>query len=183
MQRNSRIDAGYRIDPVTDFSIFTGFTCLHPQDADRDLDEFLQEEAERHYQDRIAVTYAMTRVDIPDIPLGFATLQNGAIVIDDKESLPMVQGYRYSAFPAVKIGRFGISFDFQGGGLGTLFLRLIKDLMLLENRAGCRFITVDARRDKKNKVDATGFYEVNGFSLLLCRAKTSRYIPMYFDLK
>ncbi len=180
MQRNSHTYAQYKINPVEDFSIFAGFTCLASHDTDRDLDDFLREDAQRHYADRIAVTYALSRNDAPDFPLGFATLQNDAIVVD--EPLPMLHGYAYSAFPAVKIGRLGVSLEFQGSGMGTVFLLLIKELMLTANRTGCRFVTVDARRDKKNKVDTTAFYEKNGFSLLPCRQKTSKYIPMYFDL-
>jgi hypothetical protein len=183
VQRNSQSHAEYRLNPVEDFSIFTGFTCLQPQDTDRDLDAFLQEDAEQHYRDRIAVTYVLTRNDFPKVPLGFATLQNDAIVVNNDDSLPMVQdGYRYASFPGVKIGRFGISMDLQGNGLGSVFLLMIKKLMLDANRTGCRFITVDARRDKKNKVDTSAFYVKNNFPLLPCRPKTSHTIPMYFDL-
>jgi hypothetical protein len=183
VQRNSQSYAAYRLNPVEEFSIFTGFTCLQPEDTDRDLDEFLLEDAERHYKDRIAVTYILTREDFPKVPLGFATLQNDAIVIDNEDSLPLVQNtYRYAAFPGVKIGRFGISMDLQGKGLGSVFIFMIKKLMLDANRTGCRFITVDARRDKKNKVDTSAFYTKNSFSLLPCRPKTSHTIPMYFDL-
>jgi len=60
---------------------------------------------------------------------------------------------------------------------------MLKKLMCDGNRTGCRFITVDAWRNKKNGVDATPFYEKNGFTLLPCRSKTSHYVPMYFDLK
>jgi GNAT superfamily N-acetyltransferase len=183
VQRNSQLFSGYQINPVEDFTVFTGCTCLSPDDADRDLDNLIRHDAQRHYEDRIAVTYALTREDHPETPLGFATLQNDAIVIDRENPLPEVAEYLYSAFPAVKIGRLGISLDMQGAGLGAILLRLIKQLMSTANRTGCRYITVDARRDKKNKVDATAFYEKNGFTLLPCREKTSRYIPMYFDLK
>ncbi len=171
---------------MTDFASFTGFTCLSPEDTDRDLDGFILQDAERHHQDRIAVTYALADMSMPDFPLGFATLQNDAIVTEPGE-LPEVAGhYPYASYPAVKIGRFGIRLEYQRNAtlrLGSLFLFMFKNLLLHENRTGCRFITVDARRDKKNKVDTTIFYERNGFSLLPCRKKTSRYIPMYFDLK
>jgi hypothetical protein len=30
----------YRLNPVEEFSIFTGFACLQPEDTDRDFDEF-----------------------------------------------------------------------------------------------------------------------------------------------
>jgi hypothetical protein len=59
--------------------------------------------------------------------------------------------------------------DLQGNDLGSVFMLMIKKLMLDANRAGCHFITVDARRDKKNKVDTSAFYTKNNFSLLPCR--------------
>lgn len=183
MQRNSRLFSGYMINPVKDFTAFAGFTCLSPEDTDRDLDNFIRQDAMRHYEDRIAVTYGLTRKDHPEIPLGFATLQNDAIIIDRENTLPEVAEYPYTAFPAVKIGRLGIGLDMQRVGLGTILLQLVKRLMCTANRTGCRYITIDARRDKKNKVDTISFYEKNGFTLLPCREKTSRYIPMYFDLK
>jgi hypothetical protein len=93
VQRNSLIYANYRLDPVEDFSIFAGFSCLQPDDTDHDLDKFLHEDAEQHYKDRIAVTYTLTHNDHPQTPLGFATLQNDAIVVDDADALPMVQKY------------------------------------------------------------------------------------------
>ena len=183
MQRNSWQDNGFKISPVENFALFTGFSCLRPEDTDRDLDDFIQHDATRHYQDMIAVTYMFEDLRFQGFPLAFATLQNDAVVVTDDDDLPEVcSQYSYSAYPAVKIGRFGVHIDHQGNKIGTFFLGAIKRLMLQANRTGCRFITVDARRDKQNKADTTSFYKKNGFSLLPCRAKTSRYIPMYFDL-
>lgn len=177
---------GFRISPVEDFSIFTGFSCLRPEDTDRDLDEFILRDAEQHFLDKIAVTYqlhSLASLDLVRTPLGFATLQNDAIRNPAPEDLPDVCArYGYKSFPAVKIGRFGIHIDFQGNRLGSLFLYMLKTLLTTENRTGCRFITVDARRDKKNKVDVTGFYRKNQFEVLPCEQRTSRYVPMYFDL-
>jgi hypothetical protein len=176
------VEGSYAITPVEDFSIFTGFLCSPPDARDRDLEDFLATDACQHFQDRIAVTYALATVTAPLIPLGFATLANDAIVIDRKNPLPEVADYPYTSFPAVKIGRFGIILFLQKYGLGSLFLTLLKKLMCEGNRTGCRFITVDAWRDKRTGVDVTSFYEKNGFTILPCRKKTSNYIPMYFDL-
>ncbi|WP_051286215.1 hypothetical protein [Megalodesulfovibrio gigas] len=171
---------------MEDFSVFTGFSCLRPEDKDRDLDEFIRHDAERHFKDKVAVTYQLESVVDPElagIPLGFATLQNDAIRINGDDSLPDIcVQYPYRAFPAVKIGRFGIHVDYQRNNLGSLFLFMLKWLLTTENRTGCRYITVDARRDKKNKIDVTGFYRRNQFEELPWESKTSKYVPMYFDL-
>lgn len=184
MQRNSCAFDKFVLSPVEDFSIFAGFSCLKPDDVDRDLDDFLHFDAERHYKDRIAITYAMTLKEYPRFILAFATLQNDAIVIPDKAQalFSAPKGYGYMSFPAVKIGRLGVNIDAQGNHAGSAMLHMIKILMTTANRTGCRFLTVDARRDKKNKINVCPFYAKNGFKELLIRNKTSKYIPMYFDL-
>ena len=175
MQRNSLTEGLYTIAPVEDFRIFAGFLCSPPDAADRDLEDFLANDAYRHFIDRIAVTYALVAAEAPQIPLGFATLANDAIVIDRESPLLEVADYPYTSFPAVKIGRFGIVLPLQRHRLGGLFIAMLKKLMCEGNRTGCRFITVDAWRNKKIGVDVTPFYEKHGFAALPCREKTSHY--------
>ena len=182
MRRNSLTEGSYIITPVEDFDIFTGFLCFPPDVQERDLEDFLATDAYQHFKDRIAVTYILAATTDPLNPLGFATLANDAIVVDKDNPLPEVANYPYASFPAVKIGRFGIILPLQKCGFGNLFLTMLKKLMCEANRTGCRFITVDAWRDKKTGVDVTAFYEKNGFTILPCRKKTSNYVPMYFDL-
>lgn len=183
--RNSVINGTFTIKPVTDFSVFTGFSCLGSSETDRDLEDFIRNDAERHSLDRIAVTYALFQNDIPE-PLGFATLQNDAILVakenSSSEDFEFISQYPYKWFPAVKIGRLGIELKYQRQKLGSVFLGMLIFLMLSENRTGCRFLTVDARRNKKDNIDVTPFYKVNGFRPLPFREKTSSYIPMYLDI-
>jgi GNAT superfamily N-acetyltransferase len=157
---------------------------LPPDDIDQDLNDFIQHDAARHFDDRIAVTYTLENAKNADVCLAFATLQNDAIVVENSSDLPGIAGeYPYKTYPAVKIGRLGVSLKYQRNRIGSLFLYMLKELMLDANRTGCRFITVDARRDKRNSVDTRPFYQENGFSELPCRPKTSTYVPMFFDLK
>jgi hypothetical protein len=78
---------GYTISPVEDFTIFAGLSCSPPEVKDRDPEEFLATDAERHLVDRIAVTYTLTAQEEPQVPPGFATLANDAIVIDRENPL------------------------------------------------------------------------------------------------
>lgn len=166
-----------QIRPVEDFTVFDGFCCLPANDTDRDLEEFIREDAARHALDSIAITYALERVGHEGYPLGFATLQNDAI-----EPATPVGGYVYKALPAVKIGRIGVALAMQRQGIGTIFLHMLLTMLCNIKYTGCRFITVDARRDKKNKVNVQQFYGSFGFEELPSRPKTSAYIPMYFDI-
>lgn len=168
-----------QISPVEDFSIFDGFSCLLAHEADRDLEDFIRNDAARHASDRIAVTYVFEWVDWAGVPLGFATLQNDVV---EPESANF-DGYLYKALPAVKIGRLGIAADLQRSGLGTQFLRMLLGMIYEWQDSGCRFVTVDARRSKQCNIDVSPFYGRAGFCSLPTRGKTSTYIPMYLDIK
>ncbi|MDL2321955.1 GNAT family N-acetyltransferase [Desulfosarcina sp. OttesenSCG-928-B08] len=173
MNRNEYSNGKYNLRPVTDFSIFTGFTCCGPDDADRDLDDFIRDDAERHLQDKMAVTYGLffPEKKLSHFPLAFFTLQNDALKIQSP-------GYPYKTPPAVKIGRFGVSFEFQSKGIGTDVLTMIKDFMCSDNRTGCRYITVDAY----NQPRVLDFYLKNGFFFLKSPNSQRRQEPLYFDL-
>ena len=85
---------------------------------------------------------------------------------------------RLKSYPAVKVCRLGVSDSAKGLSLGSRILDLIKSMYLSNNRAGCRFVTVDAYKN------AVPFYEKNRFSLLLSEMpEADTTVPMYFDLK
>jgi len=160
--------------PVTDFSIFMGFTCCGSDDDDCDLDDFIRDDAERHLRDKMAVTYSVffRGKEFAKQPLAFFTLQNDALQIKNKD-------YRYGESPAVKIGRFGVYIEYQSSGIGSDVLTMIKDFMCYKNRTGCRYITLDAY----NKPRILDFYYKNGFKLLNEPIKKKRnQLLMYFDL-
>jgi GNAT superfamily N-acetyltransferase len=188
MKRNTYKHNNYWISPVEDFTIFRGFSCLTPEDGDRDLDDFIHHDAQRHNADRIAVTYQFTykectadRKRISHL-IGFATLQNDAITFDPADETVQALGYPYKSYPAVKIGRMGIQRQLQRKYLGTLLIFMLKQFFLQANRTGCRFLTVDARVDEANNVNVIPFYEKNGFHPFITDDERA-YKAMYFDLK
>jgi hypothetical protein len=61
-------------------------------------------------------------------------------------------------------------------GVGQYLLSLIKSSMIVDQKSGCRFITVDAYND------AIAFYQKNGFVMLNEFQKERRTQPMFFDL-
>ena len=138
MRRNLYSNGKYNLNPVNDFRIFAGFSCCAPDDEDKDLDDFIQ---------------------------------NDALKID-------LANYPYKSSPSVKVGRLGVSNEWQGGGIGTELLTMIKDFMLTDNRTGCKYITVDAY----NKPRVLRFYAKNGFALLKSPNPQRKQEPMYFDL-
>ena len=173
MSRNRYSNGRYILNPVTDFTIFDGFSCCGTDDDDRDLDDFIRDDAERHLRDKMAVTYGVFFPEkaLSRRPLAFFTLQNDSLKIESP-------GYPYKTPPAVKIGRFGVSAEIQSRGIGTDIITMIKDFMCQDNRAGCRYITLDAY----NKPRVLRFYQKNGFSFLKTPNLQRKQEPMYFDL-
>ena len=173
MDRNNYKNEKYLLSPVNDYSVFTGFSCCLPEDDDRDLDDFIRDDAENHLRDRMAVTYGVffLEEEFYSMPLAFFTLHNDAITIT-------TEGYAYKSSPAVKIGRLGVHADLQGQGIGTEILSMVKTFMCANNRTGCRYITLDAY----NKPRVVNFYERNGFIMLRQPKPNHEQAPMYFDL-
>ncbi len=117
--------------------------------------------------------------------IAFFSLFNDKISILDAESKSqwrkqfrdnMPQGKRFSSYPAMKIGRLGVSVDFKGQSWGTIILDYLKELFISNNRTGCRYITADAYKE------SLGFYVRNGFTFLTSQDVDSDTRLMYFDL-
>ncbi|MBR3070764.1 GNAT family N-acetyltransferase [Fibrobacter sp.] len=60
--------------------------------------------------------------------------------------------------------------------LGTQVLNIIKSMFVINNKTGCRFITVDAY------LAAVPFYEKNGFRMMNLEDNDPHTRLMYFDL-
>ena len=162
--------------PVEDFTIFNGFSCCGPDD-DTDIDEFIHNDASRHFRDKVAVTYGLFWDEPGEdhYPLGFATLQNDAIKMAGTK-------YPYKDMPAVKIGRFGIRREIQSIGLGANFLTMIRMFMSQpDNRTGCCYLTLNTYPIPK----LLKFYDDNNFLALgglPKNPKPTKQLVMYLDL-
>jgi GNAT superfamily N-acetyltransferase len=175
IERNTYKSGGLIMFPVQNFKIFDGFSCCNPGDPDQDIDDFIRHDAWRHFQDRVAVTYGLFSADrrADDSPIGFATLQNDSIKLQEKT-------YAYPQMPAVKIGRFGIRREAQRKTAGTAFLGMIRDFMRQSgNRTGCRYLTLSTYPA------LVRFYEKNSFTVLNglpVRPNPKKQLIMYLSL-
>ncbi len=160
------------------FSVET-FDC-----GDKDLNDFIREEAELYKSQLLAMPYILTKKYETNEILAYFTLANDKINVTDFVSNSQFNKFRKANFnkekylrsyPSVKIGRLAISKELQGLGIGTHILRFIKIYFLSDNKTGCRFITLDAYRG------AVDFYKRNGFSFLQ-KEDTNPTQLMYFDL-
>jgi len=64
------------------------------------------------------------------------------------------------SYPAFLVGRFGVAKDFNGQGIGTQLLDLIKGYCLDKYPDFCRFLVIDAY----NSQSVLNFYLKNGFA-------------------
>ena len=80
------------------------------------------------------------------------------------------------SYPAVKIGRLGVSVDNKGKSIGSFIIDFVKAYFVFNNKSGCRFITVDAYSD------AIPFYKKNGFVPINDADINDKTRLLYFDL-
>ena len=78
---------------------------------------------------------------------------------------------RLKSYPAAKI-----CLSVKGQSIGSFLLNFIKSYFVIENKTGCRFLTVDAY------AAAVPFYEKNGFIPLNNEDVDSATRLLYFDL-
>lgn len=166
------------MSPVEDFAVFAGFSC-----GNNDLDGFIRDDAERHETALMTKTYAITYLVDPatgdNETIGFVSLLNDSLRIDDGSNPKATpSGFNYKNSPAVKIGRLGIDCTYHRSGIGSSVMNLIKSMFLSCNRTGCRFITVDAYKNRKT----LAFYQKNGFDFLTTSDKSRRTRLLFFDL-
>ena len=167
--------------------------------GDEDLNAFFQEDAFNYDAQLLGRSYCFLSALEGDIAAIF-TLSNSAIRVAELPNnakrrlvklIPWVkQGRNY---PAVLIGRLGISRKYRNQKIGSQIIDFIKAWFLSNhNKTGCRFVVVDAY----NKEDVLHFYSNanNKFSFLFkeeSQEKLYNSIPadenlktrqMYFDL-
>ena len=84
---------------------------------------------------------------------------------------------RLKSYPAVKLCRLGVNVDVKNRRIGTTMLNYIKSMFVVENKTGCRFLTVDAY------LDAVPFYVKNKFNFMNADDNDPHTRFMYYDLK
>ena len=117
-------------------------------------------------------TYAWINTADPSKILGLVTLANDSVKAQfiagsarNRLQRSITNAKRGMNYPAVLIGRLGVSSGYRGKGLniGSQILDFIKVWFRSEdNKTGCRFIVVDAY----NNEQTLHFYEKNGFKPL-----------------
>ena len=153
--------------------------------GDEDLNNFILKDAPLFYKVRLSTTYVLEDPDTGDV-IGYFSLAHDRISLTDFPSNSsynrfrkqyFAQGKMFKSYPAVKICRLATSASHRGLGLGRLIVNMVISSYQQDNKAGCRFITVDAY------ANAIPFYLNLGFSPLSKEDEGAETRLLYFDLK
>lgn len=149
------------------------------QCSQKDLKDFLIEDAMQNQEKGISVTYLFF---LKENLLGYISVltDNLNLNADLKGYFRQKEDIHYKSLPALKIGRLAVDDRHVGSGIGTemVYFSIYLAEQIYGRYCGCRFITLDAKRDQGN--DTTHFYKKRGFKVLKERQKGS--VPMYLDL-
>lgn len=152
--------------------------------GDDDLNDFIMNEASAYRKALLAVTYVFEEKGTRRVA-AFFSLANDKVSLSDFgnktefnrfRKVRFVNEKRLKSYPAAKLCRFGVDESIKGQSIGTILLKFIKSYFVVENKTGCRFLTVDAYSN------AIPFYLKNGFVPLNDKDKTEDTRLLYFDL-
>lgn len=166
--------------------------------GDEDLDKFFACDAYLYARQLLGKTYFfVTKEETPEI-VGAFTVSNDSIKaslisksLRNRLQRKIPNAKRTRSYPAILIGRLGVSCKMRGNDMGGQIVSYIKYWFSDENnKSGCRFVVVDAY----NRPSVLRFYEKNGFKYLYLSEEEERNIfsieegeslnsrMMYFDL-
>lgn len=169
-------DSEIDIQKLSEESSVSGFSCY-----ERELVDFLKEDALVNQNAGVSTTYLFLEKTTKTL-LGYITLLTDAVHLDqDLKEYFRKQSIDYKSLPALKIGRIPVDDNYQRRGIGTRMVDFsIVVARKISSDVGCRFITLDAKKNQDISKSSVHFYKKMGFSVLKERAKGTT--PMYFDL-
>ena len=176
------------LTPVSPFTILrlkTDYIVKNFDCGDADLNDFILNRAAAFQKYLISVSYAYANSETGRV-LAYCSLANDKVSVTDFKDktefnrFRRMQGFpnekRLKSYPAVKLCRLGVDDSAKGRQIGTIVLDYIKSMFIVENKTGCRFLTVDAY------LEAIPFYEKNGFRFLNADDDDPHTRLMYYDL-
>lgn len=130
-----------------------GGTPPHGFDCQREAqNRFLYDRAWQDQRERLTTTYLYYTFGVL---AAYGTVCTDSLVLGTREK-PRSARYRYIG--ALKIAQLGVNRAHQGQGLGqTVVADMIRLAYRVSERAGCRYVTLDAERD------LLSWYEYQGF--------------------
>ena len=179
-QISDYLSSVYNIRRLKRRELIKSFDC-----GDADLNDFILKESSLYRQALLAVSYVIESKQDSNIISAYFSLANDKVSLNDFDSktefnrfrkFRFVNEKRLKSYPAVTICRLGVQAEAKGLHMGSFLLDFIKSYFLMDNKTGCRFLTVDAY------ADAIPFYIKNGFVPLNEEDAGAVTRLLYFDL-
>ena len=189
---NLEIDCG--AFELSDDNLITDFDC-----GDKDLNDFFNSDAILYQNERLGKTFFHRHKQTQNVVCAFSLsadsvktfLLNNNRRRKVRELVPHEKSLQ--SYPAMLIGRLGVSTEFNGHGVGTQLMKIIKEFCFDKFKHYVRFLTVDAY----NKPEVLKYYEKNNFKFLFLTEEDERQNlkksinideplnsrQMFFDLK
>ena len=154
------------------------FDCEHA-----DLNDFFKNDCVKYASQLLGKTYCFTLDSDPSRIVCAFSIANDSIKTNflpgsrkRKVSKQIPREKHFRSYPAVLIGRLGVSKDFKKKGIGVELMDFVKAWFIDDaNKTGCRFIVVDAY----NETVPINYYQKNGFDFLF---STEEQEKEYMDL-
>jgi GNAT superfamily N-acetyltransferase len=169
---------------LSDHTDVSGFDC-----GDSDINEFFRIDARNYEREKLATTFMFVNEEGQAVI--FFSISNDCIKdlgdqhgfnnniwnrLHRKSSIPNTK--RIRQYPAVKIGRLGISINYQKTGIAYELMDFIKGWLLTDHKPAFRFLILDAYNKERQKK----FYTRNGFEFLLSDDEQDETRIMYYDM-
>ncbi len=150
-QHRIQLASAYDIRRLKRKETVKSFDC-----GDADLNDFILKESAFYRQALLAVSYIVESKQDSSVISAYFSLANDRVSLTDfanKTEFNRFRKHRFvnekrlKSYPAVKICRLGVSSSMKGMHLGSFLLNFIKSYFVVNNKTGCRFLTVDAYAD------------------------------------
>lgn len=136
------------------------------------LDTYLKTQASQEVKKRVAATYVLCEQD-SSVIIGYYTISTASIETTQLPEEITKRLPRYSALPAMLIGRLAVDQHYRGRRLGEyLLVNALRRCLKLSQEIGAMAVLVDAKDE-----GAVRFYERYGFRRFEDRPR-SLYMPM-----
>lgn len=170
-----------------DFLLLTDNHIIKPFDCEDDvLNDFLLNKAKAYKKEFLATTFILEN---KEKTVAYYSIFNASLFVEEDDFASISAFKRFlknfvthpkrhlDSFPALKIGRLGISKEFQGMGLGRMIINnIINSAFELNDSHACKVVSVDAY---KQSID---FYSKQGFIFMTDNDKDGETRQMYFDV-
>ena len=156
---------------VSEENMISSFDC-----GNEDLNDFFNNKAFLFKEQLLAMTCFFRHEESCKVVCAFSLSPNALKAKDlpnnrQKKVKQLVPREKtLQSYPAFLIGRFGVSQEFNGQGIGSQLMNYIKGYCIDKFPDFCRFLVIDAY----NSPSVLGFYQKNNFSTVFSTEEQER---------